>query len=109
VDEGRAVTAEENRSYRVTRTRVVVETVTVHRMPSLEAAIRAVDEGIDMGTMPVNEASTTKPWTAVMLCPHCGQETLRASDGWAECTSGFLCGWTEFDDSRERARAAGLV
>lgn len=96
-------------SYRVTRTRTVVETVTVHRMPSPEAAIHAVDEGIDVGTMPVNEASTTKPWTAVMLCPHCGEETMRASDGWAECTSVLLCGWTEFDDSLERARTAGLV
>lgn len=96
-------------SYRVTRTRVVVETVTVHRMPSLEAAIRAVDEGVDDGTLNLNEAATTEPWAGILLCPHCGEQTMTAPDGWTECTSLMECGWTAFDDALKLARAAGLA
>lgn len=92
----------------VQRTRIVTETVRV-RAESAEAAARKATELVDdLGEAP-NSSSRPEPWEASMLCPRCGGKTMIASDGWAECSWGIHCGWTQFEDSIELAQKSGWM
>lgn len=95
-------------SFEVQRTRVVTETVRV-RAESAEAASRLAAEKVDeLGEAP-NSSSRPEPWEASMLCPRCDGKTLIAADGWAECSWGLHCGWTQYEDSLDLARENGWV
>lgn len=94
--------------FTVTRTRAVTETVRV-RAENEQHAIRLADETVEEGTASIDETSTPQPWSASMICPGCGGPTMKGPDDFADCAQGKWCGWSEFENSWERAKAGGYA